>query len=85
VDEIHPLVDPFNYVSRVKIPTLILSGEFDVIFPYDLAVKPMYDLLGTPEEHKLTKKFLSDHNIPKNDLIRESLKWLDKYLGPVNN
>jgi dienelactone hydrolase len=83
--ELHQLMDPFNYVSRVKIPTMILSGEFDVSFPYDLVVKPMYDLLGTPDEHKLTLKFPSDHNIPKNDLIRESLKWLDKYLGPANN
>ena len=83
VDEIHQLVDPFHYVSRVKVPTLILSGEYDISFPYDLVVKPMHDLLGTPEEHKLSLKFPSDHHIPKNELIGESLKWLDKYLGPV--
>jgi hypothetical protein len=23
------------------------------------------------------------HNIPRPDLIRESLDWLDTYLGPV--
>ena len=84
-DEIHPLMDPFNYVSRVKVPTLILSGEYDILFPYDLMVKPMVDLLGTPDENKLSLIFPSGHHIPKNDLIRESLKWLDKYLGPVNN
>jgi len=25
----------------------------------------------------------SDHGIPRAELIRESLAWLDKYLGPV--
>ena len=24
------------------------------------------------------------HNIPRNELIKETLNWLDEYLGPVN-
>ena len=24
------------------------------------------------------------HNIPRNELIKETLNWLDQYLGPVN-
>jgi dienelactone hydrolase len=83
ITKINPAGDPFNYVTRVKIPTLMLNGKYDVIFQYEAAVKPMYDLLGTP--HKDLILCESDHHIPKNDLIRESLKWLDKYLGPVNN
>jgi hypothetical protein len=25
------------------------------------------------------------HDVPRTDLIKESLAWLDKYLGPVRN
>ena len=44
-----PEADPFNYVTRVKIPTLIVGGKYDMSYPYETAVKPMIDLLGTPE------------------------------------
>jgi len=49
-----------------------------------LMVKPMYDLLGTPQKDKKLKLCESDHHIPKNVLIKEALNWLDRYLGPVN-
>ncbi len=78
-----PEVDEINYVSRVKIPVLMLNGRFDSIFPYETTVKPMFDLLGTPEMDKSLKLYDTDHYIPRNELIRESLGWLDKYLGPV--
>jgi hypothetical protein len=75
--------DEFNYVSRVKVPTLMLNGKYDMVFPYETTVKPMYDYMGTPEEHKVLKLYDTDHYIPYNELIKESLAWLDKYLGPV--
>jgi dipeptidyl aminopeptidase/acylaminoacyl peptidase len=76
--------NPVNYVTRVKIPTLMLNGKYDVSFyPYETSVKPMFDLLGTPEEHKDLKLYESDHFIPRNELIKEILNWLDRYLGPV--
>jgi serine/threonine protein kinase/dienelactone hydrolase len=78
-----PEVDEINYVSRIKIPVLMLNGRFDSIFPYETTVKPMFDLLGTPEMDKSLKLYDTDHFIPRNELIRESLGWLDKYLGPV--
>ena len=43
----------------------------------------MFKLLGTPEEHKRPILYDTGHNIPRNQLIKESLEWLDKYLGPV--
>jgi len=77
-------VDPINYVIRVRIPTLMLNGKYDVAFyPYETSVKPMFDLLGTPEEHKDLKMYETDHFIPRNELIKETLNWLDLYLGPV--
>jgi tRNA A-37 threonylcarbamoyl transferase component Bud32/dienelactone hydrolase len=78
-----PEVDGINYVTRIKIPTLMLNGRYDTSFPYEFTVKPMFDFLGTPEEHKVLKTYETDHYIPRNELIKESLAWLDKYLGPV--
>ena len=81
--KIYPMVDPINYVTRVKIPTLMLNGKFDMIYQYDKVVKPMYDYLGTPEEDKLLITYPTDHFVPKKDLIKETLNWLDRYFGPV--
>jgi hypothetical protein len=47
-------------------------------------IKPMYDLLGTPDEHKNLKLYDTDHIPPKNEFIRDILAWPDCYLGPVN-
>jgi cephalosporin-C deacetylase-like acetyl esterase len=78
-----PEIDQINFITRVKIPTLMLNGKYDTSFPYDTTVKPTHDLLGAPEEDKRSVMFESDHFIPKNELIKETLAWLDKYLGPV--
>jgi serine/threonine protein kinase len=73
-----------NYITRVKVPTLMLNGRYDSFLPYEAAIKPMFDMMGTPDEHKELKLYATDHIPPKNDFIREILAWLDKYLGPVN-
>jgi predicted Ser/Thr protein kinase/predicted esterase len=78
-----PEVDPFHFVSRVRIPVLMLNGRYDNNFPYQTSQLPMFKLLGTPEEHKRQILYETGHSIPKNQLIKESLEWLDKYLGPV--
>ena len=75
--------DQINYATRVKTPTLMLSGKYDTIFPYETSIKPMFDLLGTPDEHKKLKLYETDHIPPRNEFIREILAWLDRYLGPI--
>jgi dienelactone hydrolase len=77
-------VNPIHYVGRVKCPTLMLNGKYDSYFPVETSQKPMYNLLGTPLEHKDWKLYETDHIPPINSTIRETLAWLDKYLGPVN-
>jgi serine/threonine protein kinase len=79
-----PEISPTNYVTRVKTPILMLNGKHDLIYTYENFVKPMYDLLGTPEEDKVLKLYDTDHFVPLNELIKETLAWLDRYLGPVN-
>jgi len=77
-----PEASKLNYVTRVKIPTLMLNGRYDV--GLEIGIKPMFDLLGTPSEHKQLKLYDTDHIPPRTEYIKETLAWLDKYLGPVN-
>jgi len=72
-----------NYVSRVKVPTLMINGRYDSYFIYETSIKPMFDLLGTPDEHKELKLFETDHIPPRNEFIKETLAWFDRYLGPI--
>lgn len=85
---IHPMVFPeanqVNYLGRVKIPTLMLCGRYDTVFPYETSLKPMFDLLGTPARDKQMKVYNTDHIPPKTEIIKETLAWLDHYLGPVS-
>jgi serine/threonine protein kinase/dienelactone hydrolase len=78
-----PEINQINYVTRVKLPTLMLNGKYDMTFPYETSAKPMFDLLGTPREDKAMKLYDTDHFIPHNEFIKETLSWLDRYLGPV--
>jgi dienelactone hydrolase len=79
-----PEVHPINYVTRVKTPTLMLNGRYDSGFPYETSSKPLFDLLGTPDEDKELRLYDTDHIPPLNESIKEILAWLDRYLGPVN-
>jgi len=77
-------VDEINYVTRVETPVLMMNGIYDFIFPLETNVQPMYELLGTAEMDKTLKIYDTPHYLPRNDLIKETLNWLDKYFGPVN-
>ncbi|NGP75099.1 protein kinase [Balneolaceae bacterium YR4-1] len=78
-----PEVNQINYIGRVETPTLMLNGIYDSLNPYNTSIKPMFDLLGTPVEHKKLITYETDHIPPKIEYVKESLSWLDQYLGPV--
>jgi dienelactone hydrolase len=78
-----PEVDQINYVPRVTQPTLMLNGELDFFFPTETSQQPMFELLGTPKEHKRRLVYPGGHSVPRTEMIRETLAWLDRYLGPV--
>ena len=44
---------------------------------------PMFQLLGTPAADKKRLVFPGGHSGPRTEMIRESLLWLDHYLGEV--
>jgi serine/threonine protein kinase/dienelactone hydrolase len=77
-----PEVDPFHFVTRVTLPVLMLNGENDNYFPKETSQKPMFLLLGTPKEDKKWINYKGGHFVPRENLIQESLAWLDRYLGP---
>jgi eukaryotic-like serine/threonine-protein kinase len=78
-----PEVDPLNFLTRLKIPVLMLNGKNDTFFPVETSQKPMFNLLGTPEKDKKIIIYEGGHLVPKAELMKESLIWYDKYLGAV--
>jgi eukaryotic-like serine/threonine-protein kinase len=79
-----PEVDTINFISRVKQPVLMLNGRYDFFFPLESTQDPFYQLLGSKKDQKKRMLYETGHNIPRNELIKEILNWLDQYLGPVN-
>jgi len=80
-----PEVDELNFAPRVKVPVLMLNGRFDFGYAVESSQLPMFRLLGTPKEHKRRVVYDTSHNILRNELIKETLDWLDRYLGPVKS
>jgi serine/threonine protein kinase/dienelactone hydrolase len=78
-----PEINEVNFMGRVKIPTLMLNGRYDTINSLERCIKPAYELLGTPAQDKKLILYETDHIPPINDLIKETLAWFDRYLGPV--
>ena len=76
-----PEADPVNFAARVKIPVLMLNGRFDFFFPTDTSQAPMFRMLGTSAEHKRWMLYDVSHNIPRNEMIKEFVGWMDKYWG----
>jgi len=77
-------VDPLNFAPRARAPILMVNGKFDTIFPLEGTQIPLFQFLGTPEKNK--RHFLMDvgHGVINDVIIRETLWWLDHYLGPVH-
>jgi len=78
-----PEVEQLNFAPRVTAPVLMINGRSDFFFPVETTQVPLHRLLGTPEKDKRRVLFDSGHVPPRNELIKETLNWLDLYLGPV--
>ena len=73
-----------NFAPRVSVPILMLNGRYDDFFPLETSQLPLFHLLGTPAKDKKHLLYDAGHgSLPPREEIRESLDWLDKYLGPV--
>lgn len=72
-----------QFIQRIAIPTIMINGKTDYIFPVDPAQTLMYKYIGTPPEHKRHVIIEGGHMPDKAALARESLLWLDRYQSQV--
>src|SRR5207237_5101412 len=78
---IPPETDPVNFVTHVKQPVLMVNGRDDFDLPYETAQIPMFRMLGTPVADKRHAVLEGGHIPPRpNDVFKEILDWLDRYL-----
>jgi dienelactone hydrolase len=80
-DKWPPEIDPINFVPRVTLPVLMINGRYD---SYETEQLPLLRWLGTPAKDKRHAVFDTGHIPARDDIIKETLDWLDRYLGPVN-
>jgi serine/threonine protein kinase/formylglycine-generating enzyme required for sulfatase activity/dienelactone hydrolase len=83
LQECLPEVDDLNFAPHATVPVLMLNGRYDYIWPGPTSQEPMFRLLGTPIGQKRRVVYDTGHGIPQNEVIKESLNWLDRYFGPV--
>jgi formylglycine-generating enzyme required for sulfatase activity/dienelactone hydrolase len=81
-----PEADPFNFVTHVTIPVLMLNARYDTFYPLESSQRPLFHFLGTAAKDKKHVIYDGGHGVfPRPGGTREILDWLDKYLGPVRH
>ena len=71
---------------HVTSPTLMLNGIHDSRYPVETHQKPLFDLIGTPDEHKRHVLYDAGHlPLPRAAMLKEIMAWLNKYQGPVES
>jgi eukaryotic-like serine/threonine-protein kinase len=78
-----PEINEVNFAPRVKIPVLMINGRYDFDTPLATCQEPLFHLLGTVPQNKRHLLFDSGHAPPLTPWFRETLNWMDRYLGPV--
>jgi serine/threonine protein kinase/formylglycine-generating enzyme required for sulfatase activity len=80
-----PAAVPQNFAPRSRLPTIMINGRKDFRALVETNIRPLFDMLGTPDEHKRLV-LLDGGHVPSspNEVIRAVLDWLDLYLGPVH-
>ena len=78
-----PEIDGINFAPRVRTPVLMLNGRDDFTFPIETSQMPMFKWLGTPEPDKRHVLYDGGHVFPFARIMKDSLDWLDRYVGPV--
>jgi len=61
----------------------MLNGRYDFFLPLETSQKPFFEWLGTPADQKAIRRYDSGHGVPRTERIKETLTWLDHYLGSV--
>lgn len=80
-EKLPPEIEPFNFAPRVRIPTLMVNGREDFLFRVESSQVPLFHCLGVPSSDKRHVILESGHIPPCQDVAKEMLDWLDRYLG----
>ena len=81
---LRPEEDPVNFLPRIRVPVLMLSGRYDSVFPYESSQLPFFRLLGSAPGTKKQVMFEGGHFLPRQMWVTESIAWLDQQFGPVS-
>jgi hypothetical protein len=80
-----PETDPFHFAPRIRVPALVLAGRSDPLLGETVRGPRLLKLLGTPARDKRLVFVGSGHSVRQShEIVRESLDWLDRYLGSVD-
>jgi eukaryotic-like serine/threonine-protein kinase len=77
-------MDPISFAPNIKIPLLMINGRYDIGIPFETCQQPFFRLLGSPPADKRQVLLESGHGLPYTPWFKETLDWLDHYLGRVN-
>jgi eukaryotic-like serine/threonine-protein kinase len=84
LEKLPPEISQAYFTPRIKIPILMQNGRFDLVFPLETSAKPFFELFGTLEKDKYLRLYNTSHSVwLTNEVIRDELDFLDKYLSPV--
>ncbi len=78
-----PEADPMNFAPRIKVPILMLNGRYDFVMPLETCQEPMFRAFGTRMQDKKHILYEGGHVPPILPVMKDTLDWLDEYLGPV--
>jgi hypothetical protein len=63
----------------------MINGRDDVLFIYETAQVPLFNLLGSPANKKKHKTYPGSHSVfgSYDELVRDTHDWLDEQFGPI--
>ena len=79
-----PEVDQINFAPRVRGAGPDVNGCYDYYYSRIDDQDPMFKLLGTLPDQKRHVLYDAGHDLPDPPVVKETLNWFDRYLGPVD-
>jgi len=76
-----PEYDLINFAPHITTPVLMLNGRDDFTNPIETSQLPMIRFLGPPDTDKRHVLYDGGHVFPFARVEKDTLDWLDRYLG----
>jgi dienelactone hydrolase len=84
MQDTQPMADPFHFLPRMTVPTVMINARWDSFYPLETSGRPFFDNLGTPEDQRKLVIIDANHGVmsyARDRVVGETLGWLDTYLG----